>query len=95
MDDYCTYVVHCTLIEIQRPRLPTFFIIIAEGDYFGVHADFNCSPMLNLHRRESMPLSFKMSTGTMRKGGHLEFWNTDMAQGHQRIAPLSGRFTVF
>ena len=68
--------------------------VIAEGGFLGVHADFNWSPALKLHRRVN---AFVMLNPDWDEdwGGHLEFWNKDMTQCHERIAPHLGRFAVF
>ena len=59
---------------------------IKKGGHLDIHADFNKHPYFDLDRRLNL-LIYLNKDWKDEYGGHLEFWNRDMSNADQKIAP--------
>lgn len=64
------------------------------GGSLDIHADFATYDEPKLERRVNV-FVFLNPEWRDEYGGHLEFWNKDMNQCGQKVAPLFGRFVMF
>lgn len=67
---------------------------ILPGGKLDIHADYNYHPKTKLDRRLNVILY--LNEGWKEEwGGHLEFWNKDMTECVQKIAPIFNRLVIF
>lgn len=67
---------------------------ITEGGWLAVHADYNLHPKTHLHRRINV-IVYLNRDWKPEYNGELEFWNTDLSECVERVAPLFNRMVIF
>jgi Rps23 Pro-64 3,4-dihydroxylase Tpa1-like proline 4-hydroxylase len=67
---------------------------IERGGYLKVHVDFNKHTRLKLDRRLNL-LLYLNKNWEEEYGGHLQLWDSEMKECHQKILPIFNRCVVF